>query len=114
MIFRWFLNALALIFVSYLVPGFDVTSVGSALVAALILGLVNVFIRPILLVLTLPINLLTLGIFTLVINALMLELVSGIVKGFNISSFGAALLGAILLWIWSMLVDSFFRAKPVE
>ena len=110
LILRWFLNALALIIVSTIVPGFVVTSFWSALVAALFLGLVNVLIKPVLILLTLPINLLTLGIFTLVINALMIELVASIVKGFTVTGFGAAFIGALVLWVVSMGINQI--AKP--
>lgn len=97
LLFRWVLSGATLLLVSYIVPGFVVTSVFSALIAALILGLVNAFIRPLLLVLTLPITILTLGLFTFVINALMLQLTSKIVKGFDILDFRTALLGALVL-----------------
>ena len=81
LIFRWIINALALLLVAYLVPGIAVDGIWSALLTALVLGLVNAIIRPILLVLTLPVNIVTLGLFTFVINALMIWLVSAIVKG---------------------------------
>lgn len=110
---RWLLNALALILVSKLLAGFGVASLWSALIAAAILGLVNVLVRPILLVLTLPINLLTLGLFTFVVNALMLLLVSSIVRGFTIDGFGTALIGALLLWLISMVLDFLFE-RPVK
>lgn len=106
MLLRWLLNALALIAISYLVPGIHVDSIYAALIAALILGLVNIFIRPILLVLTLPINIITLGLFTFVINALMLLIVSSIVKGFTIAGFWPALIGAIVLWLISFATNA--------
>lgn len=108
-LFRWLLNAAALIVISYIVPGFDVHTTYSALIAALILGIVNVLIRPILFLLTLPVNILTLGLFTFIINALMLELVSTIVKGFDIANFRAALLGALILTAISWLTNHFLN-----
>ena len=109
-ILRWLLNTVTLLFVAQLVPGFVVETFWSALIAALVLGLVNAVIRPVLLILTLPINFLTLGLFTFVINALMLLLVSHIVKGFTITSFAAALVGGIVLWLVSLLTNQFLEA----
>ncbi len=108
LILRWLLNTLALMVVAYLVPGFNIASFWTALVAAAILGIVNLLIRPILLLLTLPVNILTLGLFTFVINALMLLLVANIVQGFSINSFGTALFAAIIFWLVSMVLDLLF------
>ena len=102
---RWIVNAAALVLVSSIVPGFEVAGFFSALIAALILGLVNVIVRPVLLLVTLPINILTFGLFTFVINALMIELVSSIVKGFTVVDFRAAFWGALILTAISWLVD---------
>lgn len=96
LLFRWLLNAAALLLVAYLYPGVQVTSFGAALVAAVVLGLVNAVIRPILLVLTLPVTILTLGLFIFVINALLFWLVAELVGGFHVAGFGAALIGSIL------------------
>lgn len=93
---RWLANALALLLIAYLYPGVTVQSFLAAAVAALVLGLVNAVIRPILVLLTLPVTLLTLGLFLFVINALMFWLVAEIVPGFTVSGFGAALVGSIL------------------
>ena len=93
---RWAVNAAALLLVAYLYPGVSVESFFAALIAALVLGLVNAVIRPILIVLTLPATLLTLGLFIFVINALLFWLVAEIVQGFTVTGFGAALLGSIL------------------
>ena len=109
LILRWLINALVLILISQLIPGFIVTSFYSALIAALLLGLVNATIRPILLILTIPINIITLGLFTFVINAVMLLLVSTVVKGFSITSFSSALLGGLILWLVSLLVNYTIR-----
>ncbi len=108
---RWILNALALILVSALVPGVTVASVYSALVAALLLGFANAVIRPILILLTLPITVLTLGLFTFVINAAMIWLVSSIVKGFDVQSFGAALMAALILWLIGWVTNVLFETS---
>ncbi|MEK7614818.1 MAG: phage holin family protein [Patescibacteria group bacterium] len=102
---RWVLNALALVLVAYLVPGFLIASFYSALIAALVLGLVNALIRPLLFLLTLPVTIVTLGLFTFVINALMILLASTIVKGFVVSGFVPALLAAIILWAVSLATN---------
>jgi len=101
---RWLLNIVALVLTSLLIPGFHVT-VGGAIVGAILLGLVNALIRPIFMVLTLPINILSLGLFTLVINGLMLWIVSLVVKGFNISSFGVAIIASLVLSLVSALLS---------
>lgn len=93
---RWAVNAAALLLVAYLYPGVSVESFLAALIAALVLGLVNAVIRPILIVLTLPATILTLGLFIFVINALLFWFVAEIVHGFKVTGFGAALLGSIL------------------
>lgn len=103
---RWFISAATLLLVAYLVPGFHVSGWYAAFIAALVLGLVNALIRPILLILTLPVNILTLGLFTLVVNAFMLWLVSTVVKGFEISGFAPAFWGALVLWLIGWLVSS--------
>ena len=101
-LFRWVINAVALLVVANVVPGFGVDTFYSALIAALVLGLVNALIRPLLFILTLPVTILTLGLFTFVINALMILLVSTIVKGFTVEGFVPALLAALLLWVISL------------
>lgn len=105
---RWLVSALALMLVAYYVPGITVASFYSALIAALILGLINALIRPLLILFTLPINILTLGLFTLVINALMLWLASSIVKGFYVAGFWPAFWGALIMWLVGWLVSSLF------
>ncbi len=104
MIARWLVNALALYITALLLPGFQLRGVIATLVAAAILGIVNAIIRPLLLILTLPLTVVTLGLFTFVINALMLLLTSAIVPGFAIRGFGWALVGAILLSVISFLL----------
>ncbi|NBS41716.1 phage holin family protein [bacterium] len=102
LILRWLLNAIALVVVANVVPGFGVDTFYTALIAALVLGLVNALIRPILLILTLPINIMTLGLFTFVLNALMIWFASTIVKGFTVEGFVPAFLAGIILWVVSM------------
>ena len=105
LIFRWIINAVALIGIAYIVPGFGVETFYNALIAALILGLMNALIRPILFILTLPVTIITLGLFAFVINAFMIWLVSTIVEGFAVSGFVPALLAAFLLWVVSMFTS---------
>lgn len=101
---RWLLNAITLIAIAYYLPGVEVAGFYAALITALILGLVNAIIRPVLLLLTLPINLLTLGLFTFVINGLMFWFVASIVEGFDVADFHAAFLGALILTLVSWLL----------
>ncbi len=105
-IFRLIIHMVAILIISYLLPGvIRVDGVWAALVAAFILGIVNVVIRPILIFLTLPITILTLGLFLLVINGLMLWLVSAIVKGFQVNGFWGAVFGSILISIVSWVLS---------
>jgi putative membrane protein len=92
----WFLNALALLAVAYLMPSIHVTGFGSALIAAAVISLVNILIRPILVLLTLPVTVLTLGLFIFVINGLLFFLVGYILQGFEVQSLLSGILGAIL------------------
>ncbi|MGI6550450.1 MAG: phage holin family protein [Syntrophomonadales bacterium] len=103
-LFRWILNILGLLLTAYLISGFEVTWLG-AIVGSIILGIVNAIIRPVVVLLTLPINVVTLGLFTLVINGLMLWLTSAVVKGFDIHGFGAAILAALVLSIVSFFTS---------
>jgi putative membrane protein len=105
LIARWIINAAALLLVAYLYPGVAVESFAAALIAALVLGLVNAVIRPLLVILTLPVTLITLGLFLFVINALCFWLVAEVVKGFTVSGFGAALIGSILYSIITLLTS---------
>lgn len=101
---RWLINGVALLVVAHLIGGIHVSGVFAALVAAAIFGLVNAFIRPVFIVLTLPINILTLGLFTFVVNALMLWLTAAVVPGFDVYGFWAALGGSILLSLVSAAI----------
>ncbi len=103
---RWFLNAVVLLLVAYLVPGFHVASFYTALIVALVMGIVNAIIKPVLIVLTLPITILTLGLFTFVINAVLILFVSTIVKGFTVDGFIPALIAGAILWIAAWLISA--------
>ncbi len=104
---RWAINLLALVIAGSVMPGIRIESLEMGIIAAGILGVVNAVIRPVVLVLTLPINLLTLGLFTLVINAFMLMLVSAMVPGLVIEGFRAAFWGALIISLVSWLVNLF-------
>ena len=104
---RWSINLLALVTAGIFIDGIVIQSIGMGIVAAGILGVVNAVIRPVVLLLTLPINLLTLGLFTLIINAWMLQLVAWLVPGFVVETFTAALLGALLISLTSWLLNLF-------
>jgi len=92
----WILNAVALLAVAYLLPGITVASFGSAMWAALILGLVNMLIKPVLILLTLPITIVTLGLFLFVVNALLFWFVGSMLTGFKVNGFWWAVIGAIV------------------
>lgn len=104
----WFLHALALLAVAYLLPSIHVAGLGGALIAAAVIGLVNMLIRPVLVLLTLPVTILTLGLFILVINGLLFFLVGHILQGFEVQSLLSGIVGAILYslisWVLTTLV----------
>ncbi len=101
---RWLVSAVALLAVAYIVPDISVASFYSALIVIVVLGLVNAVIRPLILLLTLPLNILTLGLFTFVINAGTFWFVSSVVKGFDVAGFGAAFIGALVLTFVSWIM----------
>ncbi|MGH2409897.1 MAG: phage holin family protein [Chloroflexota bacterium] len=107
LLIRLVLGALALLLTAALVPGIHASGFLAALVAALALALVNGFLRPILIFLTLPITLVTLGLFLLVINAGMLLLVGNVVTGFSVHGWAAALVGSLVLWLCSLAINRF-------
>ncbi len=111
LLLRWLISAAALMLIAYYIPGIAVANFYAALVAALILGLINALIRPFLILLTLPINILTLGLFTLVINALMFWMASSVVKGFFVAGFWPAFWGALTMWLISWAVNSLFKKE---
>ncbi|MBM3351300.1 MAG: phage holin family protein [Betaproteobacteria bacterium] len=108
LLYVWGLNALALLAVAYWVPGIHVAGVMAALLAALIIGLVNMLIRPILVLLTLPITILTLGLFILVINGLLFYGVGFWLGGFEVSTIFAGIIGALVYSVLSWLLSALF------
>jgi len=104
MLLVWILNAVALLIVAYVLPGITVASFGSALIAALVLGLLNMLVKPVLILLTLPITVITIGLFLLVLNALLFWFAGSILKGFAVNGFWWAMIGAILYSIISGLL----------
>lgn len=109
LLLRWAIYAVALLGITELIPGVQVESFYSALIVALVLGLLNALVRPILVFLTLPINILSLGLFTLVINALLFWFASTIVKGFEVTGFTPAFWGALILWAVGWLTNALLR-----
>ena len=103
---RWLLLAAALLFVAYLYPGVAVVSFGSAMIAALVLGLLNTLVRPVLVILTLPVTLITLGLFLFVINALMFWAAANVLDGFAVRGFGAALIGSLIYSVCGIVIDA--------
>lgn len=104
-IVRWLLLAAALLLVAHLYPGVVVQSFGSAMIAALVLGLLNTLLRPILVLLTLPVTLITLGLFLFVINALMFYFAASMLEGFHVTGFTAALIGSLIYTLCGMVID---------
>ena len=114
LLLRWVLNAIALQVTAGFVSGFVVDGWWAAFAAAAVLGIVNLLVKPIIVLLTLPINLLTMGLFTFVINAGMLLLVQSIVKGVSIDGWLPALSGAVILWVINLAVNATSRtSNPV-
>lgn len=105
LIVRWMLLAAALLLVAHLYPGVTVASYGAAMIAALVLGLLNTLVRPLLVLLTLPVTVLTLGLFLFVINALMFWSAAGVLSGFHVTGFGAALIGSVIYSLCGMVID---------
>ena len=102
---RWLLLAAALLLVAHLYPGVVVKSFGSAMLAAFVLGLFNTLLRPILVLLTLPVTLITLGLFLFVINALMFYFAAQVLQGFAVAGFTAALIGSLIYSLCGMVID---------
>jgi len=104
-IIRWLLLSAALLLVANVYPGVTITGFAAAMVAALVLGLLNTLVRPVLVLLTFPITLVTLGLFLFVINALMFWAASGVLDGFHVDGFLAALIGSVLYSLCAMVID---------
>lgn len=107
LLIRWLILTVAIMFASYMIEGIEVRSFFSAFFAAAILGILNTFFRPVLLILTLPINILSFGLFTFVINAFLLKMVSGVISGFYVHGFSAALFGSLVISIANWALTSF-------
>ncbi|HWN24757.1 MAG TPA: phage holin family protein [Candidatus Sulfotelmatobacter sp.] len=110
-VFRWAITTIAVMVASSIIHGIRYDSVAALIGAALLLGILNAFVRPILLILSAPLILLTLGIFILIVNGLMLLLVPSLVIGFHVDSFGSAFWGAIVISIVSWLLSAFFHGS---
>ena len=106
LILKWLLSALALLAVSYLYSGVQVTTFAHALIAAAVIGLLNMVVRPVLVVLTLPVTIVTLGLFLFVINALLFWAASGLLSGFHVSGFLAALIGSLIYSLLGVVIES--------
>ncbi|KKW30393.1 MAG: putative membrane protein [Candidatus Uhrbacteria bacterium GW2011_GWD2_52_7] len=111
LLLRWLINALALLALNQFVAGFHVESFYAAVIAALVLGLLNAIVRPVLIVLTLPVTIVTLGLFTFVINAGLIWFMSSFVKGVEVAGFLPALVVAIILWAVSTLTSWMLKAE---
>ena len=118
LLIRWVINALALILISQVIKGIVVDSIFAAFVAAAVLGVINAILRPILLLVSLPITILTLGLFALVINGLMLNLAGTLVKGFHVYGFWSSVFGALFLsaisWIANAFINDRGRIEYIE
>lgn len=110
-VIRWLFLSFAIFMAAYLIDGIRVTGLPSAILAAAVLGILNAFFRPVLLLLTLPLNILTLGLFTFAINAILLMMASGVISGFDVDGFGSALLGALFISAVSWLLTSFIGGR---
>ena len=106
LVVKWLLSAAALLAVAYIYSGVQVTSFTTALIAAFVIGLFNTILRPVLVILTLPVTLVTLGLFLFVINALMFWAASGVMNGFRVSGFGAALIGSLVYSVFGLVIES--------
>lgn len=106
LILKWLLSAAALLFVAYIYSGVHVQGFGSALIAAAVIGLFNVVLRPVLVVLTLPVTIITLGLFLFIINALMFWAASGVLEGFQVRGFAAALVGSLIYSAIGLLIET--------
>ncbi|WP_394789154.1 phage holin family protein [Rhodoferax sp.] len=106
LIIKWLLSAAALLLVAHLYSGVQVHNFTAALIAALVIGLLNTVLRPVLVVLTLPVTILTLGLFLFVLNALMFWFASGLLAGFHVTGFAAALIGSLLYSAAGIVIDA--------
>lgn len=105
LLLKWLLSAAALLFVAYVYDGVELKSYQAALIAAFVIGLLNTLVRPILIILTLPVTVITVGLFLFVINALMFWSAASILDGFNVTGFGAALIGSLMYSVLSIIIN---------
>lgn len=109
LLLRWLIQTIAILVAAYVLKGIDVTGFVPALAAAALLGILNAFVRPLLLLLTLPLNILSLGLFTFVINAFLLKMASLVIEGFTVEGFWAALLGSLFISFVSAFLNLLVR-----
>jgi putative membrane protein len=107
LVIRWLTLTVAIVATSYLLEGIRISGFGAALAAAAVLGILNAFFRPLAILLTLPINILSLGLFTFIINALVIKIVSGLIPGFDVIGFWTAVIGALVISLISWLLSAF-------
>ena len=112
LVLKWLLSAVALLVVAYVYSGVQVNSFVSALIAAAVIGLLNAVLRPVLVILTLPVSIVTLGLFLFVINALMFWSASGLLNGFHVAGFWAALLGSLIYSALGLIIDAALSKTP--
>lgn len=110
-IIRWIIITFTVFLIGMYLPGIEVASLYTALIVAVIFGILNGIIRPILMIFTLPITLLTLGLSTFIISALLLWFVASFVEGFTIDTFGAALIAAVIIWLASFVSNGLLKAS---
>jgi len=110
LLFRWFILSLSILLTSYILDGIEVSGFFSAIFAAAILGVLNAFLRPVLIILTLPLNIITLGLFTFIINAMLLKMASSVIMGFEVHGFWAAIFGSLFIstigWILNLFIGA--------
>lgn len=111
LILRFFLNGLAVLATAYLLPGVDVTDYQTALITALVLSIANIIIKPLLILFTIPITVMTLGLFLLVINAIIILLVDHFVTGFSVNGFWWALAFSLIMSIFNSIIDDILKEK---
>ena len=111
---RWLIITVAILLASYFVPGIRVDTLSTAIIAACVLGLINIFVKPILVLLTLHLSILTLGLFYFFVNAFLLELVAHLVSGFVVKDFFSAFLGSLIISFVSWLANSFIATHKIE
>ena len=110
---KWLINSLAIMLLAIIIPGVDIAGLWTALWLVVLLGLINVTLKPLLILLTLPINFLTLGLFTLVINAVLILFASSLLKGFSVDGFFTALIFSLILSVFNYIINILFKKRDV-